>query len=374
MNTISPNCKFIKGYDIVRLTRLQTKLFKKNLVLLNGRRYQCLMCGSKLEESINFVPINESQGLRIPGQYCTQCNTFYDPQGHKLKNLSAELKLHKSCEINSEYLIPDYWKKVRAAQAVKSASFAVALRSRKNKKHRFVTVVSACSDKHHNQDVFHYSDLFIRQLLCEIYKRNSAICISNEMFDILKIISLDGDHYRPLDHLKIDKIILRSGGGLYNGLRQSGIELVDILLYSPFTDCLEVSHASFDIKNAVYYMDSKVFRNFIMKYGNPGVKIAAYQSTARDFSTMQEESILHAYGYVVGNNGLPDKKRQELLGEVIDLGIMSAHSIISLIGHNISMHPGKQYENARTDWEMDRQFVLEYKVNPNRFVVSTIGL
>ena len=122
-------------------------------------------------------------------------------------------------------------------------------------------------------------------------------------------------------------------------------------------------------------MDAKVFRGFIEKYGNPGVKIAAYQPGARDFSTMREESILHAYGYVVGiTHGVPEKVRRELLGEVMDLGIMSAESILRLLEHNISMHPKEKDMYARMDWEADKQFVMEYKVNPDRFVVATLGL
>jgi hypothetical protein len=121
-------------------------------------------------------------------------------------------------------------------------------------------------------------------------------------------------------------------------------------------------------------MDSKVFRNFVTKYGNPGVKIAAYQHGNRDFISMREESILHAYGYVVGNNGLADHLRCELLAEVMDLDIMSPCSILNLLDLDISMHPGDKYANARLDWETDRKFVLEYKVNPDRFVVASIGL
>ena len=57
----------------------------------------------------------------------------------------------------------------------------------------------------------------------------------------------------------------------------------------------------------------------------------------------------------------------------MDLGIMSAESILHLLDHNISMHSQDKDRYARMDWEADKQFVMGYKVNPNRFVVATIG-
>ena len=93
---------------------------------------------------------------------------------------------------------------------------------------------------------------------------------------------------------------------------------------------------------------------FVEKYGNPGVRIAAYQNGASDFSTLRDESILHAYGYVVGNSGLPTKSRQALLGEVMDLGLMSAQSILNLLELNISTHSADIYANARACWERSR--------------------
>ncbi len=133
-------------------------------------------------------------------------------------------------------------------------------------------------------------------------------------------------------------------------------------------------NASYDNENNVYYMDANVFRGFVQKYGNPGVRIAAYQKGERDLSTMREESILHAYGYVVGRAGLPESVRWALLGEVLDLGIMSAQSILSLLELDISMHKGDKYQYSRECWEADKRFVTNYNVNPERFVVATIGI
>ena len=370
----SQSRKYIKGYEIISLAGLNRKAFKHRIVLTDYSCDECLECNNRLVKFVNFIQINDAEGIRVPGRYCTKCDTFYEERGSVLKDLSTEGFALDGYTLNSEYLIPQYVQKIRFSRSIQSASLVVHLNCKETKENRLVTVVSSRSDRNHEQDVFHYSDWFARQLLYQIYKLSGTINIAGHTFDILKVLRVDWKNNSLLQRLKIDTIVLRTGGGLYGGISQSGTELVDILLYSPFTDCFEIAHATYDTENELYYMDAKVFRDFVMKYGNPGVKLAAYQRGVRDFSTMREESILHAYGYVVGNNGLPSQYRQKLLGEVMDLGIMSSCSILSLLDLNISMHPGDKYEIARLDWEADKQFVMEYKVNPDRFVVATIGI
>lgn len=367
--------KYINGYEVVALAGLNRKAFKQRIMLTDYTCDECLECSTRLVKFVNFIQINDVEGIRVAGRYCTKCDTFYDDRGAVLSKLSVEDFSFEDYALNTEYLIPQYSQKIRFSRSVQSASFAVHLNCKETKENRLITIVSNRSDRNHEQDVFHYSDWFARQLLYAVFKQNRALNIAGHVFNILKVLRLDWKNDSILSQLKIDTIILRSGGGLYGGIRQRGTELVDILLYSPFTDCFEIAHATYDAENKVYYMDAKVFRGFIEKYGNPGVKIAAYQPGARDFSTMREESILHAYGYVVGiTHGVPEKVRRELLGEVMDLGIMSAESILRLLEHNISMHPKEKDMYARMDWEADKQFVMEYNVNPDRFVVATIGL
>ena len=365
----------INGYEIVPLDYLDRKSFKRRIILADYVCNECLECNNALIKYENFIQISDSKGIRVLGKFCTKCNSFYEERGSALKNLQTQGCVFDHYSLNSEYLIPHYSQKMRLAQTIQSAAFAIHLNCKKTKANRLITIVSEKTDRNHDQDIFHYSDWFARQLIFSVYKEKKIVNISGEIYSILKVLRLDWKNESFLDQLKIDTIVLRAGGGLYSGIHQCGTELVDILLYSPFTDCFEIAHATYDTENEIYYMDSKVFRSFVKKYGNPGIKIAAYEGGFRDFTTMLEESILHAYGYVVGvTNGVSERIRRELLGEVIDLGIMSVANIVRLLEHNISMHPQDKYKYARMDWEADKQFVMEYKVNPDRFVVATIGL
>lgn len=369
-----PSPRRINGYEIVPIKNINQQAIKAHIMLANYSCDECLSCGNRLVTITTCVRVNEHEAIRIPGQYCTKCDAFFDNRGTSLLKVFKRFGYIKAMPLDTQYLFPQYSEKMKYVKSIKSASVAIHIKCAETETHRIITIVSLPSDRDWERDVYHYSDWFARQLLYEIHKQNKSINITGNTFRVLKVFRLDWKNDTILNRLKIDTLILRAGGGLYGGISQKGTELVDILLYSPFTNCLEVAHATFDIEHQVYYMDSKVFRNFVTKYGNPGVKIAAYQHGNRDFISMREESILHAYGYVVGNNGLADHLRCELLAEVMDLDIMSPCSILNLLDLDISMHPGDKYANARLDWETDRKFVLEYKVNPDRFVVASIGL
>lgn len=364
----------INRYEIVPVSGLNRTAFIHKIILTNYSCDECLNCNNRLVDFVNFVELGENEGVKVPGKYCTKCNTFYESRGTALKELVAVRTVPETYSLHTEYLIPQYPEKMRALRSLRSGSLAIHMRNRKTNEHRLVGIVTSRTERNIEGDVFHYSDWMARRLLFAIYQNHRTLAIAGDEFDIVKMLRLDWKNENYLNSLKIDTIVLRKGGGLYRGLPQHEAELIDILLYSPFTGCFEVAHASHDREHNIFYMDAKVFRGFLEKYGNPGVKIAAYQSGASDFSTLRDESILHAYGYVVGNAGLPAQRRQALLGEVMDLGMMSAQSILNLLDLNISTHTGDAYSNARACWESDKQFVMSYKVNPERFVVATIGL
>lgn len=364
----------IKGYYIIQLKHVYMGSCKKQFALTNYICDECLYCGNKLIHFINFARLNDTEGARIPGQYCSQCDIFFESNGTIFKELHSYLPDRDEISIDEQFLIPDYSKRIQYARSKKSAAIAIHLKNKSTGAHRLITIVASRSDKDNNSDVRYYGDRLAREILYEVYKGQKTIAIAGEEYDLHKVLSLGDKNTDIVNRLKITKIVLRKGGGIYQGIKEEGIELVDVLMYSPFTGCLEIAHASYDPKRALYYMDINVFRDFVAQYGNPGVTIAAYHKGKTDFLSMRDESILHAYGYKVGKSGLSDRERQVLLAEVLDLGIMTLSGILSLLNLNISTHPEGKYPEANADWETDKRFVMEYKINPERFVVATIGL
>ena len=366
--------RYINGYEIVPLGTLNQNAFKSRITMINYSCDECLICRTPLVRFINFARISKTEVARIPGKYCTHCDSFFDERGEAAKALVAQSSCTDDIILDDQFLFPHFAEKLRNAMAVKSSAMAVHLIHKPTCEHRLVSVVMNRTERNHELDVYHYSDRLAREILYSLYLNDQTVLFDEREYSIMKEFRLDWKNEPILRRVKIDTIVLRKGGGLYGGIAGSQNELIDVLLYSPFTKCFEVAHATYDSEYDLYYMDAKVFRNFVEKYGNPGIKLAAYQRGCVDFSTMREESILHAYGYVVGHSGLSDAARQKLLAEVLDLELMSANGILALLELNISMHSAEKYAVARADWETDRQFVIDYKVNPDRFIIANIGL
>jgi hypothetical protein len=53
---------------------------------------ECLVCGNHLNKFVNFIQINASDGIRIPGKYCSKCDAFYEEKGSALKKLLTVCK------------------------------------------------------------------------------------------------------------------------------------------------------------------------------------------------------------------------------------------------------------------------------------------
>ena len=153
------------------------------------------------------------------------------------------------------------------------------------------------------------------------------------------------------------------------------MKITDVLMYSPFTDRYEMMHAAIDLITDECYVDNKIFRMFINKYGNPGVRISAeYRPSKWKQSAMydyQEESILHAFGYNVSQSkNLSNADRRSILADVVDLEVMTVSQIATFLNFLISTHSDDKFEIARNKWERDYEYITNYKVNPERFLIA----
>ena len=167
------------------------------------------------------------------------------------------------------------------------------------------------------------------------------------------------------------KIVIRKGGGYYDQ-NNPQTEIVHALLYSPFTNRLELILVSYDKKGNSYYMDARRFREFISNYGNPGVNIVFKGKQSNSgYLDLNEESILKSYGYSVSqNDDLSFQQRCAILTELVDLNIISIPKIVSLLDFFILSHPDSKYFWAREKWLDDKNYISKYKANPNRFIIG----
>lgn len=364
--------RYIDGYQILSMRTMRPENLKTRFIITNYSCDICFCCGKALLYFVNFVQLNKNDVARVPGKYCRNCDLFYGEQGNSLKSLCKRSEYFNRLSLNDEYMDLPHSKRVRNLLKLTSVSVCFHLLCKDTHEHRIIAIVSNKAEICRESDVFHYSDWLARYILYQVYKGYKRFRIADVEYFLLKFFRLDSEKTNISDPWEIERIVLRKGGGLYNGITQKDIELVDVLLYSPYSDCFKIASASYDQTNKMYYMDAIVFRNFIEKHGNPGIQLVAYKKGNSEYYTMRDESLLHAYGYKVGKNGLSEAERQCLLAEVIDLELMSPRSILNLLDLNITMHPSDIYEEARAHWKTDKDFVMDYKVNPERFIVGSI--
>lgn len=356
--------------SLSKISRLEQR---KRLFFTNFAVSQCLSCAGNTSRVENFVAISDRECITFTGKYCSNCNAFYTTLDIEYVDDLQTLCKSDFMEFHTEYLQPEYISRRNLSRSLHSSVALFVIKKNGANDTEFVTVVSSKGDQDISHNIIHYTSLLARKLLLALSKQRTTFSYYDKFYTVLYKEPITRSAGFSLDYINPNQIVLRKGGGLLNGIKQIGTELVDILLYSPFTDCFEVAHVTYDLINCIFYMDAKVFRRFLHRYGNPGIILAAQpkSKSSKQFYTMQEESVLHAYGYNVGiSSDLTEFERQEILGEVLDLELMTARSIINLLDHNINMHPGEQYIVACSDWEADKEFVFEYKINPSRFFIA----
>jgi len=120
------------GYKTVPAGTLKQSAFIHKTVLTNYDCKECFICSNRLVNFVNFIEISEREAIRIPGQYCTKCNTFYKSRGAALKNLLDSYAVPDTYSIQTEYLIPQYSEKMRIFRSLRSVSLVIHLRCKKS--------------------------------------------------------------------------------------------------------------------------------------------------------------------------------------------------------------------------------------------------
>ncbi len=343
---------------------------EKHVFATNYHLDLCPLCHYSLVKWSARFALNGGIASSVEGHFCRKCDSFYTPKGLWLKkHISADSRIYGA--ISKKYLIPEYEQFQRKLKATASSLIAIHLLNSTLGTYKSFVIVS---DKHKNipkENIIHYTHKTARKLLLAISKNEHIVLLDGFEFNIIKLSCASEAIKANISNLWLQEIRLRRGGGLF-GSDDSG-EMVDVFLYSQATDNFEIVHATYDKYNGKYYMDPQILRNFIKEHGKPDVPILAFESDCSNdgFANLRDESLLHAYGYNVGQkDNFSDGYRHALLSEIIDLQLMSSHSIIALLNNNISMRKGEKYKIARSKWENDIEFVSNYKANPSRFIIA----
>lgn len=360
----------------------------KKLVCADNNTKKCLTCGRPLKESKTYIPIGNNKTVIVHGMLCHNCNCLFVRNGKAIFKMLKDNTFAKDFTLDGLSLwncselvrqVLDHREEVSLQKSLKeipSAALLVLAQDSDNRQHRFI-IVNSKKDAN-GETCLHYSHKFARELLTALYieSRCKTAYYNEKVFHVSKAISPEVSQNSTNSVFLPQELFFKTGGGYYSYQKDRNSEIIDILLYSPFSGRYECVHATHDKHFDEYYMDASIFRRFIHEYGNPGIKIASScnGSYSRDWNDLQAESILKGYGYSVSQNDrLSPVERQDILAELVDLNILTIPYIVRMLEFFISSHSGEKYLYARMKWEDDKKYISNYRANPSRFLIAKVG-
>lgn len=349
----------------------------------------CPVCGSPLNDGYTLIPVSTEKKAKISGRCCSHCESIYTTDGYfaelilhdnvyakkfsldgiALWNIS-EVKKEKRQEERNKRKFEQLLKKL---QSVPFSEVMICVKYSTGKADEIIIVNnSAAVDSQKN--IFHYSSEEGREFLSAAYaeKRNRCGSYNGETYCIVGRPLYRTAKAKSLSENIIPvELTIQAEGGYISSIKNKNYELVDLLLYSAYTDKYEIIKATHDKKQNICFVDISKYRNFVHEYGDPGLIpiFKTNRSSSYGYDDLKAESILKVYGYTVNEkDNLSSHYRQELLSEIIDLNIMSASQIVRFLKFLIQSRPHQPI--AQGKWANDKRFVENYKVNPERFLLA----
>ena len=364
----------------------------KSLVTIKTNTGRCPRCSAKLYIGETGIPTAGGDVVIVPGEKCQYCDCLYITDKLEIEYFLRDNKNATGFTLDGKTL----WDYTARYKEAKRKEYRARLRGQKRSRLRGILsgvvlltvqfhnntqdyiIVRNVNAQNRQANVLHYSGAPALELLTAAFResRDRKGEYDKKRYHIADIIYPEMHNEGLRENLLPMVLNIKSGGGLYEKLSSEFTEykeIVDVLLYSPFTERYELIRATYDGDEDYCYTDARLYREFVENYGKPDLAtgFGSSKNLDADWSNLQIESALRQYGYSVGQkSGLREQLRQELLAELVDLELLDVTKIVRLLSFFISSHTSPTNYAARLKWESDRDFISRYKVNPDRFLIA----
>lgn len=350
----------------------------------------CPHCSSTVSSSFSLVSVGNNNKAKVPGSECRNCGILFVKRSKAIKNLLQDNVHAKEMTLNGESIwnysyqrqkeeqkkkrLKKLYEKLDILSRVNGGLMLVVL---KDDNEQIDCVITNSKEPQMIQGVIvaHYSSLLARELLTSVYKSSRTIKLNEKTYKVVRPYypsnSRGEKQIFPME-LKPSEMRIQTGGGYASSIKNNRSEIVDVLLFSPFTHRYEMARATLDHAIGECFMDIGIFRSFVKEYGNPGLQLSFDKSSTfgLSFDELRAESILHAYGYTVSeSDALTENERRELLAEIVDLELLTVPYIVHLLDFFVRTHTSDKYYNARDKWKRDIKYISDYKINTQRFLI-----
>ena len=386
--------KTVCKYKIVRNNYTVFK-FSKNIIGTNHNIEICPKCRKKLENDYTLIPLDEYYRAKITGMNCFECNVIYVAWGKTVENLLKDNVYSGDFTFNNKKL-SNYTENINKAkeEKLKEEERQIEQNRKMQAFSKYYSAVVMICIKYENGDSieyiivndekdadgtysFDYRGFEGRELLSAAFaeEREKHGVFNNEKYEVLDCVFPDGDSKHIPETVIPTTRYINQDGGYKTSVRNANYEIIDVLWYSPFTGMYEIIRATYNHLTEECYTDIKLYKKFVNAYGNPGeiyfLKYGYYGEQNR-WDNLNRESILKEFGYSVSQaDGLSPKERQDILKDLVDLEILRVCDIINHLYFCINSHSDEKYIIACRKWKTDIEFMQNYKVNPNRFLIAS---
>ncbi len=381
-----------KGYKVIGKSTSIWKPYTR-LYTYTGE-HSCPKCQQPFFKGETIIPTGEETNLLVEGFICPKCRSMYIRDTDNISRIMkdnpnsagfyindtaywqySELKRKKKQEEKRRQKIEEARKEKETQRrrnknildSIESSVVLISVMFQDRSTAEYIITTSNTSVPVDN--AVHYSSSIGRELLTAAYvqKRKKRGTLNGKKYRVFSVY----EKSKMPETIIPTFITIKPDGGYSSSVKNNNCELIDLLLYSPYYDRYECVHATYDKGEDVCFMDVCIYRRFIREYGNPGLWLDFPMSTSARVGELNEESILKGYGYSVAKKeNLSSTERKDLLAELVDLEILTVAKIAHHLDFCIHLHIEPQYTEAVSRWESDKSFIENYKVNPDRFMLS----
>ena len=353
-----------------------------SVYLTNGKKHYCSLCKCDLVSQKKEIILHSTKGtesISVKEQilFCPECRHYYITQemsrqlvkrypGYYLDMSTYNLKHRK--KINKALDLTKIKDPVTDALSIYKKDLSVVAVIDTDNGNKYIIYKSNTFPESEKNSLL-YTNVLARELLAASLRaeKNKQYKYNYIQGRITGVETFHGIEKNQI----LKRLVIRKGGGLKTLHKRGGDSFVDILLFSPFTQRYEILTTTYNKFDDEYFVDARQWRKFVSKYGNPGIHLAFTHYKEGDVYyyelDLRKSSILMDYGY---SSTLSQSARQEILAEMVDLGIISVSHIIQYLKFFIDFNGAKNnMENSRRAWEEDWDFIEQYKVNPDRFLI-----
>jgi hypothetical protein len=356
---------------------------------------QCPICSSELKKDFTLIPVSKDRKAKINGLLCSHCKCLYTTDADFVELIMRDNKFSKGFTLDGEEFWDYSFRKERQKQIEKSRKRKEEYRKWEQSKKNFletipssevlisiqysdgmkeeIIIVKEKCNENKTKNIYHYVSNFGKEVLSATFARERKRMgfYNNKTYKIIKQPVFRNSYKESMfGQLLLTELNIKSGGGYYTEIKNNRYELVDVLVYSLYTNRYEIMRATYSKDEHNCFVDISLYREFVKEYGRPNM-MPSFENRRKSLyvSELNEESILKGYGYEVNKQAnLSTQYRHDLLAEIIDLEILPAPRIVSFLNWLVNIHTHQS--NAQLKWKEDIEFVENYKANPQRFLIA----